>query len=787
MVTEKNPNNLDQRFSNEVSLRTRLLTFVLPIVLAPLMVSSLIGEQIIERKTKASVYSELQSDTLLTAKTAKYFIRQGRDLSKLLTKDNRIIDLVTAGNKKMADEQLDRLSIEELEQKFAASKLLISDPEVDTFLQNIVDETNAHHVVVTQKDGLGVAYTVTDPDLVQRDEAWWQEAQTGEVFISDPKYHDWIDADVIPIYKTINDPQTQEFLGVVKANMSLSALEIAIDANLSSFGKKPYKFQIVNSSNGRVFDNVESQEELANKQSIDIESQAFHGDENILQLAQTLSQAANQQTDLAALQQSTEQQPKYSEVIIQEETMFSLKSVTALVRYQDKVYSFSTIPDTNLVAVGAFDYAVVTALGRELVTSFALIGIALGTVATGLTVLFARRLSEPLVVLSETTRRSAAGDLSLKANVVGTKETKILAHNFNQLITQVQNSITNQQEIAEKQFQEKEKLEEAIYELIDEISEAIDGDLTVRASLDSLELSTVADLFNAIVDNLEDIAVETRNSSSAVGSALQENEMAIRALAEQAIAEVAETRSTLISVEEMAASIQEVAQNAKEAEQITDDAYHEVLQSTENMNLTVNSILALRDTVGETENKMKRLGESSQQIAQALTLIEEISLKTNVLAINASAEAERAGEYGQGFTVVAEQVGSLAKQSAAATREISRIITTIQTETAEVSEAMKSGTIQVTDSTELVRSTKNSLAQVLKKSQEITQLMSSISATTISQANTSQSVTNLMQKIAELSEMTSQSSEKVAKSIGDTALVAQKLESTVAQFKVSEG
>ena len=361
-----------------------------------------------------------------------------------------------------------------------------------------------------------------------------------------------------------------------------------------------------------------------------------------------------------------------------------------------------------------------------------------------------------------------------------------MASDFNQLLEQIKTSLIDQQKAAEAQREEKQKLEVAIYTLIDEVSEAMDGDLTVRANLDSLELSTVADLFNAIIDNLQDIAIEAKSSSTAVGTALQENEAAIRSLAEQAIAEVAETRNTLVSVQGMAESIQEVAQNAKEAEQITDDAYAEVLQSTKNMNSTVNSILALRDTVSETENKMQRLGESSRQISQALTLIEEISLKTNVLAINASAEAERAGEYGQGFTVVAEQVGSLAKQSAAATREISKIVATIQAETAEVSEAMKSGTTQVTDSTELVRSTKNNLAQVLKKSQEITQLMSSISATTVSQADTSQSVTNLMQKIAELSEMTSQSSEKVAKSIGETALVAQKLESTVAQFKVSE-
>ncbi len=174
------------------------------------------------------------------------------------------------------------------------------------------------------------------------------------------------------------------------------------------------------------------------------------------------------------------------------------------------------------------------------------------------------------------------------------------------------------------------------------------------------------------------------------------------------------------------------------------------------------------------------------KISQAVSFIEEIALKTNVLAINASVEAGRAGEYGQGFTIVAEQVGALAEQSAAATKEIASIVAAIQAETQEVNQAMESGTIQVVETTRLVENTKQSLAEVLEKSQTINQLMELISQSTVSQANTSENVINLMQKIANLSEASSQSSTKIVQSILETALVAEKLESTVAQFKVAE-
>ncbi|MEM6614050.1 MAG: methyl-accepting chemotaxis protein, partial [Cyanobacteria bacterium P01_C01_bin.72] len=135
----------------------------------------------------------------------------------------------------------------------------------------------------------------------------------------------------------------------------------------------------------------------------------------------------------------------------------------------------------------------------------------------------------------------------------------------------VRESVSSVEKQAVKQRQEKERLEKAIYTLIEEVSDATDGDLTVRANLDSEELSTVADLFNAIIDNLQEIAIEAKESTSQVGSSLQQNESAIRLLAEQAIAEAKETRDTLLSVEHMSKSIQEVATNASQVEKITND------------------------------------------------------------------------------------------------------------------------------------------------------------------------------------------------------------------------
>ena len=339
---------------------------------------------------------------------------------------------------------------------------------------------------------------------------------------------------------------------------------------------------------------------------------------------------------------------------------------------------------------------------------------------------------------------------------------------------------------AAEQKKQREELEEAVVGLMEALEPAAEGDLTVRAQLSEGDVGIIADLFNAIIENLRDIALQVKDSAGEVGSSLKQNEGSVREIAEQAAVEAKQIQATLSSVEQMSSSIQEVATNAEKTASISNDAFSSAKEGNTVMDRTVDSIQGLRTTIGDTAKKIKRLGESAQQISQVVALIDEIALKTNLLAINASVEAARAGELGQGFTAVAEQVGALAEQSAKATNEIAQLITAIQQETQEVVAAMETGTSQVVDSTRLVEATKVSLGAVLTKSQEIDQLMKSISQATISQAQTSQAVTEIMMLNSKTSQERSQSSGQVAQAIQNTTDILRQLQESVAQFKVTE-
>ncbi|MEL6813290.1 MAG: GAF domain-containing protein [Cyanobacteria bacterium J06598_3] len=352
--------------------------------------------------------------------------------------------------------------------------------------------------------------------------------------------------------------------------------------------------------------------------------------------------------------------------------------------------------------------------------------------------------------------------------------------------SQKEQALSQTASLSDERLQRQELLESQLIQLLTDVEAAADGNLTVRADVSAGEIGTVADFFNSIVENLRQLVTQVKRSANEVNASLGQNESAIRILADESLQQAEQTTLTLDSVEAMTASIQQVAQQAQEAASVAKSASETATAGEEAMDLTVNNIMLLRQTVGQTAKKMKRLGESSQQITKAVSLINQISQQTNLLAINAGIEAARAGEDGQGFAAVAEEVSELATRSAAATDEIERIVDTIQRETNDVVEAIEQSTSQVVEGTRRVEDAKLSLNQILAGSQKMDELARMISEATSSQVQTSASVSTLIEGIAQLSKRTSESSLQVSEALKQTVNVAQDLQDQVSTFVVEE-
>lgn len=365
-------------------------------------------------------------------------------------------------------------------------------------------------------------------------------------------------------------------------------------------------------------------------------------------------------------------------------------------------------------------------------------------------------------------------------------EIDFLTNQANQLGIAMTGSLLEQVQItAENERKENENRQKDLLALLTNIEGAAQGDLTVRADITAGEIGIVADFFNAIIENLRELVQRVKSSAEQVNYSIGEKQQAIGELAKEASKQAEVIQQSVLFGEQMTLSSRKVANKARKAAQVARIASDTAQKSGTMIDKTVANNLQLRSTVAETAKKMKRLGESSQQISKVVSLINQIALKTNLLAVNASIEAARAGEEGRGFAIVAEEVGQLAAQSTSATKEIEQIVDTILLETNEVIRAMEVGTTQVVEESRLVGETKQSLEKILGIAQQIDALFYAISQETESQSQTAQKITQLMHDIAQISQHTATSSHEMSHSLEATVAIAQDLQASVTQFKVS--
>ncbi|MFB2768126.1 methyl-accepting chemotaxis protein [Pelatocladus sp. BLCC-F211] len=333
--------------------------------------------------------------------------------------------------------------------------------------------------------------------------------------------------------------------------------------------------------------------------------------------------------------------------------------------------------------------------------------------------------------------------------------------------------------------QHKQALQNQVLELLDDVEGVVRGDLTVRADVNEGEIGTVADFFNSIVESLRDIIIKVKVSIVQLDEAIGSNETTISHLTQQALGQTTEISRILDAVEQMTVAMQAVASSTQQAVQVANTVANTATETGEAMDTTVENILTLREIVGKTAKKVKHLGQSTQEISRVVSLINEISMQTNLLAINAGIEAARMGEESQGFVVVVEEVSELAARSAQATKEVAEIVENIQQETNEVVKAMQEGVTQVTQGTQIVEYAKHSLSQILDVSRQIDALVQSISTATIYGVQTSQTVSELMKQIVNTSKSTSESSMQVSKSLQKTVKISHQLQETLVGLKVN--
>jgi methyl-accepting chemotaxis protein/tetratricopeptide (TPR) repeat protein len=365
-------------------------------------------------------------------------------------------------------------------------------------------------------------------------------------------------------------------------------------------------------------------------------------------------------------------------------------------------------------------------------------------------------------------------------------EIGILVRQLNLMSANIEANLEALRASESRQRQEKERLQRGMINLLLETETVKQGDLTVKAKVTQGETGAIADAFNTVIASLREIVLQVKTAAEQVQVSAVDSEASVEKLAYDATTQAEAVAEALTSVEEMEQSIFAIANSAQTAATIASQALESARDSDQTMDETVASMETLRSNAAETTLKAKRLAESSQEISKIVSIISGISEKTNVLAFNAAIEATRAGENGKGFRLVANEVRRLAEKVTDATKEIERLVQAIQQGTSDVLKTMEVSNASVETGTQLVAKTKQNLQNMAEISQEIDQLLQSISVRTVSQADNSCMVNQTMQTVAAIARTNSTESAAVLSALQELLEVASELQLSVSRFRVED-
>lgn len=357
---------------------------------------------------------------------------------------------------------------------------------------------------------------------------------------------------------------------------------------------------------------------------------------------------------------------------------------------------------------------------------------------------------------------------------------------FFSFIGQTRSRLQEEANRREEEEKQNQRNQEAILRLLDELGDLADGDLTIQTTVTEDFTGAIADSINFTIDQLRSLVSTINETAVQVSAAAQETQATAMHLAEASEHQAQEIAGASAAINEMAVSIDQVSANAAESAAVAERSVSIANKGAEVVQNTIHGMDTIREQIQETAKRIKRLGESSQEIGDIVSLINDIADQTNILALNAAIQASMAGEAGRGFAVVADEVQRLAERASAATKQIEALVKTIQTDTNEAVISMEQTTSEVVRGARLAQDAGVALEEIENVSSNLADLIQNISNAARQQAASAGHISNTMNVIQEITSQTSAGTTATATSIGNLAELAVQMRNSVAGFKLPE-
>ena len=337
-----------------------------------------------------------------------------------------------------------------------------------------------------------------------------------------------------------------------------------------------------------------------------------------------------------------------------------------------------------------------------------------------------------------------------------------------------------------EQASQNERNQAAILQLLDELADLAEGDLTVHASVTENFTGAIADSINFAIDQMRQLVSKINHLSVQVAKAATNTQSTAGTLSAAAESQAKEIGAASQAINEMAVSIDQVSSNAAESASVAERAVEIAGKGSEVVQDTIHGMDTIRGQIQETSKRIKRLGESSQEIGDIVSLINDIADQTNILSLNAAIQASMAGDAGRGFAVVADEVQRLAERSSAATKQIAALVKTIQTDTNEAVISMEQTTSEVVGGAKRAQDAGVALGEIESVSTTLAELIQNISNAARQQAVSAGHVSNTMNVIQQITGQTVAGTEDTSSSIGKLAAMANEMRESVEGFKLPE-
>jgi methyl-accepting chemotaxis protein len=389
-----------------------------------------------------------------------------------------------------------------------------------------------------------------------------------------------------------------------------------------------------------------------------------------------------------------------------------------------------------------------------------------------------RSITRPVSHLIAVMQKMTLGDAHIRANSSQSDEIGKLSRQFDKMVDE-------REAVRLSIEKENEQLNDSVLLLLQAVAQLANKDLTVRVPVSGDVTGAVSDALNLLTSETAKVLRDVSNISADVTEA----SMKVKAQSDNVMAAAAEERleveHTTLSLSTASQEMRIIADLAQSCNNAADNAIASTQLALDTVNSTVGGINSTRDIIRETEKRIKRLGERSQEISGVVGLINAIAERTHILALNASMHAASAGEAGRGFAVVADEVQRLAENARQATQQISGLVNNIQLETSDTVNTMNSAIAQVVEGSRLAEQAGVQMQVTQKATSELVTSVQQIAFRSHGQAKASQDLLDRAIQIKKTNQETSHQLDEQSTQTTNLVEYARMLLSAVRVFKLA--